>query len=135
MQTALLVTHQSVTAQNVPRLLTKYHIKTIVSRNGKEAFQIACNYLPDIIFLDLSLSESVWDAQQITKMVRAHVDTRRIPIIGMNETTQLAQSYPRGCNAILYQPVVMKNLSCILHYFVPSMKRTTKILTASSSNI
>lgn len=81
------------------------------AKDGEEAVQLAKENLPGLILLDISLpKKSGWD---VAAEVRAHADTREIPIIALTAHARADdrdRAFEAGCNSYLPKPVKPKDV-------------------------
>jgi two-component system cell cycle response regulator DivK len=83
--------------------------------NGFDAVEIAQRALPDIILMDMSLPGL--DGCQATRRIRAHADTKRIPIIACSAHNQWewrAKALLAGCTEFVRKPVDFASLHSLL---------------------
>ncbi len=100
------------------------HYRVIEAVDGRQAFDKASRFLPDIILLDMNMPEK--DGLQVCRELREQASTREIPIIILtaraDEQTKLA-ALSAGANDFLSKPfstselhVRVKNLVVSHHY-------------------
>ena len=86
------------------QLSTKYRVLT--AKNGKQAFEIAKEVLPDIIISDILMPET--DGLELTKMIRNTEKTNHIPLIlltALSDDKYKIDSMAKGANLFLTKPV------------------------------
>lgn len=100
------------------RALRKYNLanEVVVARDGQEALDYLfgdgefsgrdTSQLPQVILLDLKLPKV--DGLQVLERLRAHPQTRRVPVVVLtssNEESDLIRSYDLGANSYVRKPV------------------------------
>jgi len=114
------------------------HFQVIEAVDGNQAFEKACQFLPDIALLDMMMPEK--DGLQVCRELRARTSTKRIPIVLLtaraDEETKL-QSLAAGASDFLAKPfsttelhVRIKNL-IEAHEYQRQLARQNQILEAT----
>ena len=96
-------------------LLGNRGYETILAWSSKQAVDIAAARLPDLILMDIMLSEI--DGIEATRLIRQDPNTRSIPIIIITEglSTTVEEECARiGCNDILSKPLTASGLNDIV---------------------
>jgi signal transduction histidine kinase len=114
------------------------HFQVIEAIDGNQAFEKACQFLPDIVLLDMMMPEK--DGLQVCRELRERTSTKRIPIVLLtaraDEETKL-QSLAVGASDFLAKPfsttelhVRVKNL-IDSHQYQRQLTRQNQILEAT----
>ncbi|MGZ8901738.1 MAG: ATP-binding protein, partial [Limisphaerales bacterium] len=114
------------------------HFQVIEAVDGNQAFEKACQFLPDVILLDMMMPEK--DGLQVCRELRQRTSTKRIPIVLLtaraDEETKL-QSLAAGASDFLAKPfsttelhVRVKNL-IDSHLYQRQLARQNQILEAT----
>jgi C4-dicarboxylate-specific signal transduction histidine kinase len=114
------------------------HFQVIEAVDGNQAFEKACQFLPDVILLDMMMPEK--DGLQVCRELRQRTSTKRIPIVLLtaraDEETKL-QSLASGASDFLAKPfsttelhVRVKNL-IDSHQYQRQVTRQNQILEAT----
>ncbi len=114
------------------------HFQVIEAVDGNQAFEKACQFLPDLVLLDMMMPEK--DGLQVCRELRGRTSTRRIPIVLLtaraDEETKL-QALASGASDFLTKPfsttelhVRVKNL-IDSHDYQRQLTKQNKILEAT----
>lgn len=114
------------------------HFQVIEAVDGHQAFEKACQFLPDIVLLDMMMPEK--DGLQVCRELRGRTSTRRIPIVLLtaraDEETKL-QALAAGASDFLTKPfsstelhVRIKNL-IDAHEYQRQLAKQNQILEAT----
>jgi CheY-like chemotaxis protein len=101
--------------------LQAHGLQIIVARNGLEAIQMAQQYRPALILMDIQMPEI--DGLEATCRIRSDTELSQIPIIAL---TALAMPGDRdrcltaGANAYMTKPVSLKQLLTVISTYVPA---------------
>jgi CheY-like chemotaxis protein len=83
----------------------------ITSNNGKEGFEKAVAEKPNLILMDIMMTEiSGWEA---TRMLRGHPETKDVPILAATalfRPADLQRCIDAGCNDYIVKPFTAKEL-------------------------
>lgn len=77
----LLVEDNEMNRDMLSRRLAKREHSVVTARDGRSGIDMAHSEKPDIILMDLSLPEV--DGWEATRRLKAHGDTRHIPVIAL----------------------------------------------------
>jgi CheY-like chemotaxis protein len=83
----------------------------ITAENGKDGVQRAIGGKPDLILMDVMMPEM--DGLEATRILRAHPETKEIPIItttGRSQGAFLKSCIDAGCNDYIVKPFTTKEL-------------------------
>ena len=114
------------------------HFHVIEAVDGNQAFEKACQFLPDLVLLDMMMPEK--DGLQVCRELRGRTSTKRIPIVLLtaraDEETKL-QALASGASDFLTKPfsttelhVRVKNL-IDSHEYQRQLTKQNKILEAT----
>ena len=114
------------------------HYQVIEAVDGNQAFEKACQFLPDVVLLDMMMPEK--DGLQVCRELRARTSTKRIPVVLLtaraDEDTKL-QALASGASDFLPKPfsttelhVRIKNL-IESHEYQRQLTRQNQILEAT----
>jgi signal transduction histidine kinase len=114
------------------------HFQVIEAVDGNQAFEKACQFLPDLVLLDMMMPEK--DGLQVCRELRARTSTKRIPVVLLtaraDEETKL-QALAAGASDFLTKPfsttelhVRVKNL-IDAHEYQRQLGKQNKILEAT----
>jgi CheY-like chemotaxis protein/anti-sigma regulatory factor (Ser/Thr protein kinase) len=103
--------------------LQAHGLQIIVARNGLEAIQMAHQYRPALILMDIQMPEI--DGLEATCRIRSDTELSQIPIIAL---TALAMPGDRdrclsaGANAYMTKPVSLKHMLTVISTYVPALQ-------------
>jgi signal transduction histidine kinase len=114
------------------------HFQVIEAVDGNQAFEKACQFLPDLVLLDMMMPEK--DGLQVCRELRGRTSTKRIPIVLLtaraDEETKL-QALAAGASDFLTKPfsttelhVRVKNL-IDAHEYQRQLTKQNRILEAT----
>jgi len=114
------------------------HFQVIEAVDGNQAFEKACQFLPDIVLLDMMMPEK--DGLQVCRLLRERTSTKRIPVVLLtaraDEDTKL-QALAAGASDFLAKPfsttelhVRIKNL-VDSHDFQRKLSKQNQVLEAT----
>jgi CheY-like chemotaxis protein len=90
-------------------LLEAFGFEVLVAADGREAVDLACDYTPDLILMDIMMPEL--DGFEATRLLRSDGRTRHVPIIAvtaMEGAHRLALA--AGANDFVAKPVDTRRL-------------------------
>ena len=99
-------------------ILESYGYRTLEATNGQEAVEVAQQFHPDLILMDVSMP--VMDGFTATRLIRKCDGMSRLPIIAV---TELGKSYYRqaieaGCDDLINKPINSTTLRPILNQYL-----------------
>src|SRR5262249_45522698 len=109
--TALVADDSTVNRRILTALLESAGIQVIAAAGGTEAVQFAREHRPDVVFMDLKMSDL--DGLEATRRLRADPATAQIPAIAIRASTlgdkrQIA--HDAGCVDYLTKPIRAESL-------------------------
>ena len=114
------------------------HFQVIEAVDGQQAFEKACQFLPDIVLLDMMMPEK--DGLQVCRELRERTSTKRIPIVLLtaraDEDTKL-QALAVGASDFLTKPFSTTELHVRIrnlidsHEYQRQLTKQNKILEAT----
>lgn len=87
-------------------LLAAHGYRTIQTRNGLEALQLARQHRPDLILMDIQLPEV--SGLEVTKWIKEDDDLREIPVIAVTAFAMKGDEErirSGGCEAYISKPI------------------------------
>ncbi|NVN95932.1 MAG: CHASE domain-containing protein [Bacteroidetes bacterium] len=87
------------------------NIRLITNKNGKMAVELAMEYMPDLIFLDINLPDI--DGAEVLKLLQLEEKTKSIPVIIISADAmshQIEKLMKAGSKAYLCKPLDVKTL-------------------------
>jgi len=107
----LLVEDNELNRDMLSRRLTKKGYEIFMAMDGENGVELALSLKPDLILMDMSLP--VMDGWEATRRIKAHSDTRNIPVIAltahaMGEDRQRALE--AGCDDYDTKPIELTRL-------------------------
>jgi two-component system cell cycle response regulator DivK len=101
-------------------LLTRAGFELIEAVDGESGVSMALSHRPDLILMDIQLP--IFDGYEATRRIKAHPDTRNIPIIAVtsyalsgDETKALAA----GCDGYVAKPFSPRRILALVQEFLP----------------
>lgn len=117
-KTVLIVEDNELNMKLFRDLLEAHGYKTIETRNGIEALELARAHLPDLILMDIQLPEV--SGLDVTRWIKEDERTRAIPVIAVTAFAMKGDEERirgGGCEAYLSKPIsVSKFLETVRHY-------------------
>jgi CheY-like chemotaxis protein len=106
MATILLVEDHPMNRDMLSRRLVRSGFTVLCATDGREGVEMACQCMPDLILMDMSLPEiDGWEATRRLKRIR---ETARIPIIALTAHAmqgERARAIEAGCDDFGTKPV------------------------------
>ena len=103
-------------------LLVAHGYKTIQTRNGFEALELARKHRPDLILMDIQLPEV--SGLEVTKWLKDDPDLKHIPVVAVTAFAMKGDEErirEGGCEAYLSKPIsVGKFIETIRHFLGPA---------------
>ena len=93
------------------QILLMYNFDVLATRSGEEGFRLACEAKPDVILVDLSLSDI--DGLALLRKLKAHKETAGIPALATTAHWMcFGEEYfvTRGFSGLIKQPIDLKGL-------------------------
>jgi two-component system cell cycle response regulator DivK len=97
--------------------LCGYRIQS--AANGEEAIALTSLKLPDLILMDLMMPRM--DGWEATRLLKANVRTRNIPVIALSAGSQGDEhdvARRAGCDAFIAKPCDLDDLAATLNHFL-----------------
>jgi PAS domain S-box-containing protein len=115
--TALVVDDSTVSRRILASLLESAGVRVITAAGGREALRLAAEHHPDVIFMDLRMSDL--DGLEVTRRLQRDPDTAAIPVIAVTasafgDTRDAARE--AGCVDYLPKPVRAESLFASLEH-------------------
>lgn len=117
-KTVLIVEDNELNMKLFNDLLEANGYRTLQSRNGVGAVELARKHHPDLILMDIQLPEV--SGLQVTDWIKADPELRSIPVIAITAFAMKGDEEKirsRGCEAYLSKPIsVSKFLETVKNY-------------------
>jgi two-component system cell cycle response regulator DivK len=107
----LLVEDNEMNRDMLSRRLMRRGFEVVVAVDGQEGVALAAREAPDLILMDMSLP--VTDGWEATRLIRADVRTRRIPVIALTAHAMAGdrdRALEAGCDDYDTKPVDFQRL-------------------------
>ncbi len=107
----LLVEDNEMNRDMLSRRLQRKGFDIVIAVNGEEAIDMTEKINPDLILMDMSLP--IVDGWEATKTIKANMEYRHIPIIGLSAHAMSGdreKGLAAGCNEYETKPVDMVKL-------------------------
>lgn len=99
--------------------------RVIEAENGSEALQLAEQYHPDLIFMDLKMP--VMDGYEATRVLKKHPDLKDIPVVAVTASAmkqQVVEIKKLGADGYLKKPVSRVDFITEMMKFIPYTIKT-----------
>ena len=106
MKKALVVDDCQETSNHLAQILSKNGYQVISANNGKEAINLASEYIPDLVLMDIVMPEL--NGFQATRQLNREPATSDIPVIMVSAKDQEVDrqwSQKQGASAYVCKPV------------------------------
>ena len=117
-KTVLIVEDNELNMKLFNDLLEAHGYRTVQTRNGVEAVELARTHKPDLILMDIQLPEV--SGLQVTQWIKDDEELRHIPVVAVTayamkgDEDKIRQG---GCEAYLSKPIsVVKFLDTVRNY-------------------
>jgi two-component system cell cycle response regulator DivK len=107
----LYVEDNEMNRDMLSRRLQRRGFEVLIAEDGEQGVTLAAAEKPDLILMDMSLP--VLDGWEATRRIKAALDTRRIPIIGLTAHAMAAdrdKCLEAGCDDYDTKPVELGRL-------------------------
>lgn len=107
----LYVDDDPILRQTVPFVLEQEDLLVRTASNGQEGVEIALEWLPDLILMDLMMP--IMDGFQATEVLRADPRTQQIPILaftGVADASGQAMTQAAGMNGFISKSTSLVDL-------------------------
>ena len=104
-------------------LLAAHGYRTIQTRNGLEALELARTHRPDLILMDIQLPEV--SGLEVTKWIKEDDELRNIPVIAVTAFAMKGDEErirSGGCEAYISKPISVMTFLETVHRFVGQAK-------------
>ena len=117
-KTVLIVEDNELNMKLFHDLLEAQGYRTVGTRNGVDALDLARKHRPDLILMDIQLPEV--SGLEVTKWIKEDDDLRSIPVVAVTAFAMKGDEErirAGGCEAYLSKPIsVAKFLETVLHF-------------------
>ncbi len=115
------------------RALNKFGFECVSAVSGGEAIGLLYRIEPDIILLDLEMSDM--DGIETCQTLRTQAESRNIPIMvvtGHDDLASINQAYEAGATDILIKPINWKLLEYRVRYLLQTSHAASDLITQKS---
>jgi two-component system cell cycle response regulator DivK len=119
MSKVILIVEDYVDARAMMKfLLQNYGYQVIEAADGKEGVEVAKQYRPDLILMDISMP--VMDGLEATRIIRKLEGFSKVPIIAVTAYGKsfYRQAIEAGCDDLINKPLDFKHLERLLDLYV-----------------
>jgi two-component system cell cycle response regulator DivK len=117
-KTVMIVEDNELNMKLFHDLLEANGYRTIQTRNGKEALELARNHKPDLILMDIQLPEI--SGLDVTRWIKEDETIKHIPVIAVTAFAMKGDEErirAGGCEAYLSKPIsVAKFIETVRHF-------------------
>lgn len=117
-KTVMIVEDNELNMKLFHDLLEAHGYRTVETRNGMEAMDLARAHRPDLIIMDIQLPEK--SGLDVTRDLKADPELRRIPVVAVTAFAMKGDEErirAGGCEAYLSKPIsVAKFIETIRHF-------------------
>lgn len=117
-KTILIVEDNELNMKLFNDLLEAHGYKTVQTRSGTEALELARSHKPDLILMDIQLPEV--SGLQVTQWIKEDLSLRHIPVIAVTAYAMKGDEEKiraGGCEAYLSKPIsIVKFLETVRAY-------------------
>jgi two-component system, cell cycle response regulator DivK len=117
-KTVLIVEDNELNMKLFHDLLEAHGYRTVGTRNGIEALNLAREHRPDLILMDIQLPEV--SGLEVTKWLKDDADLKRIPVVAVTAFAMKGDEErirEGGCEAYLSKPIsVGKFIETVRHF-------------------
>jgi two-component system, cell cycle response regulator DivK len=121
-KTVLIVEDNELNMKLFHDLLEAHGYRTLGTRNGAEAFDLARDHRPDLILMDIQLPEV--SGLEVTRWLKDDPELSAIPIVAVTAFAMRGDEeriLEGGCEAYLSKPIsVGKFLETVRHFLGPA---------------
>ena len=114
-------------------VLEAHGYEILETTKGLEAINLARNYRPDLILMDIRLPDI--SGLEVTRLLKQDHQTKCIPIIAVTAFAMLgdeAKALESGCDAYIAKPVIVANLLRTVDSFLSPLPRIGSAVMPSS---
>lgn len=118
-KTVLIVEDNELNMKLFHDLLEAHGYQTIGTRNGIEAMDLARQYRPDLILMDIQLPEV--SGLEVTKWLKDDPDLKAIPVVAVTAFAMKGDEErirEGGCEAYLSKPIAVGKFMETVRYFL-----------------
>jgi len=119
-KTVLIVEDNELNMKLFNDLLEAHGYRTVSTRNGIEAMDLAREHRPDLILMDIQLPEV--SGMDVTRWIKADAELKAIPVIAVTafamkgDEERIRES---GCEAYLSKPISVAKFLETVRQFLP----------------
>ncbi|HEO65881.1 MAG TPA: PAS domain-containing hybrid sensor histidine kinase/response regulator, partial [Spirochaetes bacterium] len=115
--------------------LDPFGFTLLEAKNGKEAVDMAKQFLPDLILMDLKMP--IMGGYEASKILKSHAETQSIPIVIITATVRedIEKLVPDTCDGYLRKPTSKDQIIQVLARFLSHSIQEETIETPSESQV
>ena len=122
----LVVDDQCDVADSLARLITTLGYQAKAIYDGREAVDVAAEFLPDLVFIDIGMPG--FDGIQTVSKIRSHRECAHailVALTGWTTKDDKNNAYAAGFDLHIAKPMRLEQLQEVLSLLNPSKKRST----------
>jgi signal transduction histidine kinase/CheY-like chemotaxis protein len=131
----LLVDDRDIDREIIKQLLESYPFKIIEAYNGVDAVNLALEYKPDLIIMDIKMP--LLGGFEALKQIKSHNELIQTPVIALTAQNEyqdfLTKDY--SFNSFLRKPINYEELIINLSWYLKSKKKKTKSKSQTAKQI
>jgi signal transduction histidine kinase len=130
---SVLVVEDTPDVIRVIHLALRSHFRVLAAPGGLKGFELATKHLPSLVITDLMMPDI--DGMELTRMLRADVRTRHIPIVMLTargDVEDRVAGLESGVNAYLTKPFSTKELVSTVRGLVRIQETTADLVLTHS---
>ena len=115
--TILIVDDHEPTLREWKALLKTYALQVLVAERGQQAFEMACQFQPQVIVSDLDMPKM--NGFQLLSLLKSASETEQIPVVICSATTDDTSKYlaqTLGAIAYLEKPLQLSQLIAVIEH-------------------
>ncbi len=131
----LIVDDISINRMLLKGYLDNYELTLLEAADGKRAIDMAKQFLPDLILMDLKMP--VMGGFEAAKILKSHAETQSIPIVIITATVRedIEKLVPDACDGYLRKPTSKSQVIQVLTRFLSHSIQEKTIETPSENNL
>lgn len=124
MQKILIIEDEKHILLTLKMFFKAYNVEVIAAEDGIEGANLAFEYIPDMILLDILIPKM--DGYMLCEILKKDIKTRHIPIIFMsakNQQEDLKKAFDVGANDYLIKPFTMDDIKEVIKKYLEISRR------------
>ncbi|MCV6636853.1 response regulator [Candidatus Albibeggiatoa sp. nov. NOAA] len=131
--TVLVIEDDANIRELLQRYLNNLGHQTLLAENGIKGIQLAEQYQPDAITLDVMLPEK--DGWSILSELKSHPKVSDIPVIMLSVMDDKTIGYSLGVSDYLVKPINQEQLAATLNKYLPNPTTSSRILVVEDHKV